>query len=84
MNKVAAVVLCVLVAGCEATTEDSKTRYSVPEHLNDCSFTYMRNTNGNAITVVRCPNSSTSTVTQEKSPKAVVVIDGVQYEKVKK
>lgn len=54
-----------------------------PKELDDCGFFRLENTKGQYLYVVRCPNSQTTVGTTGKSSQQVVVIDGVEYEKVK-
>jgi hypothetical protein len=49
----------------------------LPPELQDCSFYYLNNKKGSTITVVRCPNSTTTTTYKAgKSTKTTVVIAG--------
>lgn len=56
-------LIIVLLSGCERATQEATQSFSLPKELIDCRVYYM--TSGGAtytrITVVRCPNSSTST-----------------------
>ena len=47
--------------------------------LSDCFAVALLNEYGTSMTVIRCPNSTVTTLTQEKHPIATVVIDGVTY-----
>jgi hypothetical protein len=55
----------------------------LPPELADCKFFQLSgNSVTDKITVVRCPNSTTTTTYQVgKTKKSVVVIDGVEYVK---
>lgn len=54
---------------------------AMPKELADCRVYAVENTAGNRITVMRCPNSTTTTESPSGKSKAyVVVIDGVEYE----
>lgn len=55
-----------------------------PEELKDCGFYGLRNSLGDHITVVRCPNSTTTSRAGGKHDREVVVIDGVEYTKKEK
>lgn len=83
MKKIAFAVVVFLV-GCTPSTKDVRNHYALPTELNDCTFHYLRDDGGSGITVVRCPNSSTSAKTGGKTPRTTIVIDGVEYEKVEK
>jgi len=66
--------LAVLVAGCQpsVTTAD----FPLPAELQDCKL-FELSDGINSITVVRCPNSTTSTTYREgKSDHTSVVVDG--------
>lgn len=54
-------VLLLLLVGCERTTKDATTNFILPTGMEDCKVYSMSNGRGIYITVVRCPNSSTST-----------------------
>lgn len=58
MKKIILVSLLLMV-GCEAKTTE-KRNFILPEGMEDCKIYDMHN-GSYAITVVRCPNSSTST-----------------------
>ena len=77
----AAIAASVIAAGCTPRAEDVGPTFTVrPKELADCSFHYLTNTNGQRLTVVRCPNSTTSTtVPSGKSTQTVVTVDGVEY-----
>jgi len=84
MKKLLAVFALIVLAGCDPYSQDVSTRYSVkPAELKDCSFNELGG-GGGRITVVRCLNSTTTTTMHEKSLKTIVVIDGVEFEKVEK
>lgn len=77
------IVLTILVTvGCKSYPphyEEDKDYTVLPEELKDCKIFNISNGWG-ILTVVRCPNSSTSTIYSEgKTIKKVVVIDGVEY-----
>jgi hypothetical protein len=82
------VSILMLLAGCEAKTYESKGKFIVPDDLKDCKFYAMKPEGGNTVTVIRCPNSSTSAqyATGGKSSQNIlsVTIDGVEYQEVKK
>ena len=74
--------MIVLLSACDAETYDVSNKYAIPPQFSDCMFADMRSTDGSVITVVRCPNSSTSTIRGGKAHETAIVIDGVQYEPV--
>ena len=83
MKKLIAVALLALISlvGCGEPSA-TQVKYSVlPDELKDCSFTQVCKTTVSCIMVVRCPNSTVTTTTQEKHKKTVVTIDGVEYVK---
>ena len=69
-----ALCLAVLAAGCQPSVETAK--YPLPAELQDCKL-FKLSDGLNSITVVRCPNSTTSTNYREgKSDRTSVVVDG--------
>ena len=75
-----------VLSGCSPKYEDVSGRYaSKPEALKDCTFSRLLSDEGSSITVVRCPNSDTTTRTSGKSPITTAVIEdtinvnGVEY-----
>jgi len=69
-------MMCFLV-GCENSYE--KIDFPVkPKELNDCSFYNLENKSGNSVSVVRCPNSSTTSTYQDSEGNSYVtyVTDG--------
>ena len=76
------------LSGC--TNDARQVNYSVlPDWLKDCKFYRIQSSTEKDVTVVRCPNSSTSTTVTEQSwkytvDKTTIVIDGSTYEKVTK
>lgn len=90
MNKIIFVAtLCALLVGCENGPSyyvDKTQDYKLPEALQDCEIFYLR---GNAsyltLTVMRCPNSSTTTSSLKGKIRAhTVVIEGTTYVEEKK
>lgn len=60
MNKLLlTVALVLLIIGC-SNTENTTSRYKLPNELKDCSFYRMSDNIGIILDVVRCPNSNTS------------------------
>lgn len=72
-----------LLSGCMQPSGHQVQYEIVPPELSDCKFYKLASSDGklSTITVVRCPNSTTSTTFKlNKSPTAtVVLIDGKQY-----
>lgn len=78
MNK--AFLSLVLIVGLFGCADNSNTKskvitnwYVLPEGLKDC--TIYRMDGGPTITVVRCPNSETSTTTHEKYPTTTILTE---------
>lgn len=72
-------VLAVALAGCSDSAKEIAYP-AMPDGLKDCRVYYVTNASGNAMTVVRCPMSTTTTeVRSGKSILRSVVIDGVEY-----
>lgn len=74
MKKFVIIALSLLFASCGKETREISGNYSIPKGLSDCEFYSMKN-DMNIITVVRCPNSSTSTTTSGKYSQTSVVIE---------
>ena len=72
------VTLGVLLMGCEPSAK--VVNYPKAVGFEDCKFVYLSN-GSTSITVGRCPNSTTTTKTNEKYPKTTVIIDGDEYVK---
>lgn len=67
---------------CSGTSKDTTVNYQLTEELKDCSIHYMRSKSSflgiptNAMYVVRCPNSSTSTNYKKgKSSENATLVD---------
>lgn len=67
-------VLLILTA-CDANYSEVSNEYKLPEELNDCKVFSLRNTHGSSHTVIRCPNSDTTTHKGGKHPKTVTVTE---------
>lgn len=77
---IAAGLIVMTLAACTPTATDVSAAYAVkPTELKDCQFFELRNSEGSHITVVRCPNSTTSTTLHTKTPITTIVIDGKEY-----
>lgn len=50
-----------MLSGCEKETKESTSSYALPEGMQDCRIYQMQGQNGESMTVVRCPLSSTTT-----------------------
>lgn len=78
----AALLLPILLGGCKDSAQEVSFPV-LPPGLADCKFYVLQNSGGTQITVARCPNSATTTnYTKGKSRETVIVVDGVQYEKM--
>lgn len=75
MKKFVYIAIALFLSSYSSETIDVSRKYDIPKDLNDCSFYLMRNDEGGSITVVRCPNSSTSTKTSGKYPKTVSTVE---------
>lgn len=81
-------MLCVLGLGlalsaCMKNEARTASFPVVPDGLKDCEFYYVESKEEyQRLTVVRCPNSATTTVMPKQGkvePKTIIVIDGVEY-----
>jgi hypothetical protein len=73
------VLVASALVGCTPGAE-TMTYEVLPDDLKDCKFYLLKNSSGDRIRVVRCPNSITSaTYAQGKTTVNTVVIDGVEY-----
>lgn len=83
MNKVALILLTLLgLAGCGGSTPGAnQIAFEVmPNELEDCKAFNLQNSHYDYITVMRCPNSSTTTRYKSgKTTKTTIVVDGVTY-----
>lgn len=70
-------ILCVLLAITGCSPRSNQLNFPiVPEELKDCKFYYLVSENGSyAITVARCPNSSTSVQNGGKHKFKSILID---------
>jgi len=74
MNKF--ILLCVLltITGCMPSA--SQLDFPVlPDGLKDCKFFYLRDGSGTNITVARCPNSTTTVVSNGKYKAESLVVE---------
>jgi len=79
MEKIAIILSLMFLSAC--SNGYYKANFPVvPPELSDCQFFILTNDKGGNITVVRCPNSTTTTLANKRT---TVVVDGVEYEKVK-
>jgi len=80
-------IFTFLLVGCDNPQEVKQDRYSIAlensKGLEDCKdFRLNHNGGVGSITVIRCPNSSTTTeYLVVKHTETTVVIDGVEYVK---
>lgn len=75
--------LTFVLAACTPTAEDVSAKYSLPQDLQDCKVYYLKDTSASALTIFRCPNSTTATTEPRgKTSVRTVVIDGKTYTKV--
>jgi hypothetical protein len=79
LRNVGLVLVASILAGCTPGVE-TMTYEVLPDDLKDCKFYLLKNSSGDRMRVVRCPNSvTTTTYTSGKSTITTVVIDGVEY-----
>lgn len=81
------VMLGVLLAtvGCSDGAVERSKFTAMPKELTDCRVFYVENRAGYVMTVVRCPNSATTTAVRSgKAAQTTVTIDGVEYAPVAK
>lgn len=71
-----------IISGC--TNSAKEVFFPVlPQELKDCKVFYLTKESGSAITVMRCPNATTSTsYTSGKTKVTTIVVDGVEYQPV--
>jgi putative SOS response-associated peptidase YedK len=76
------VFAAMIVAGC--TNSAKEVVYPVmPPELKDCKVYAISSESGRDITVMRCPNATTSTTYKEgKATRTTIVVDGVEYQPV--
>jgi hypothetical protein len=75
-------LLVLVLAGCGPAEYKEQHFSQMPPELKDCKTYYITEGNGGGITVMRCPEATTSVNKQEgKVKKTYVVIDGKAYEK---
>jgi hypothetical protein len=76
MKKILIALSVVILMGCDPSARSVDKNYSVrPKHLQDCTFDYLMNDSGGGITVVRCPNSSTTSKDSYKGASTVTTIE---------
>lgn len=81
MKKLIVILGVLMLAGCYDRARIVNFP-AMPPELADCKVYAINNTNGEHITVMRCPNSTTSTnYSSGKTTRSTVVIDGETYEK---
>lgn len=95
MNKILLALVCAaaLLAGCNENDPPKKgisyevtNRYDMPAGLSGCTVYLVEgNSFATNLSVMRCPNSTTSTTyASGKTHKTVIVVDGIEYEATKK
>lgn len=80
MSKLFLIAAIFLVVGCSKSTKNVSEKYELPEGLTDCTVYYMTGENARSLTVVRCPNSSTTTRYSFKSGKSTTTHNNVVVE----
>ena len=77
MSKALLILCAVMLAGCLEPQYKQVKASVLPDELKDCSFFDVRADDGSNITIVRCPNSTTSAnYRQGKAKRTTVVKDG--------
>lgn len=80
MKKIIIFLFLISLFGCGNNSYNEVVFPVIPTELKDCKTFNLQNVNGFGITVMRCPNSTTSTNYNEgKIKKTVVVVDGEEY-----
>ena len=78
------VILLIMFFWCTGCSPEAKqkTYSAMPPELADCKVYFISEGFADHMTVIRCPNSTTSVTKQEgKTKRTYVVIDGKAYEK---
>lgn len=70
MNKLIMAGMVFILSGCAKETVSISGNYDIPKELLDCNIYYMRSDVSRNLTVIRCPNSSTTTSYSEQHGKA--------------
>ena len=70
MIKLVMIGLVLILSGCAKETVSISGNYDIPKELSDCSIYYMRSDVSRNLTIIRCPNSSTTTSYSEQHRKA--------------
>lgn len=83
MKKLFICAIALLLAACSEPNFKVADFPVVPPELSDCKIFRVENKLGTVLFITRCPNSTTSTTTQGKTPVNVIVVDGVEYAPVK-
>ena len=74
--KYATLLALLLLTGCRETiTSEINDGYRLPTGLKDCTIYRMESARYRDVTVVRCPNSTTTTRTHEKHSQNVTVVE---------
>lgn len=68
MYKLIGVMVVLALAGCE--NRATEVHYVLPNELKDCKIYYLESTRNHDLTVMRCPNSTTSTNYSVQNGKA--------------
>jgi hypothetical protein len=82
-TKIALIALSALALTACGPSSEIKTYPALPEFLKDCQFARVSENGLSAITVGRCPNSTTTVMMHGKKPVTTITVDGVQYEQKK-
>lgn len=80
MKKLFITTMCTFaLVGCNKSSVELTSKYNIPQELSDCKIYFVGANNGTGITVVRCPNSSTTTsYKQGKATRSVTVVEDEQ------
>ena len=74
MNKL--ILLCALLVLCGCTPKYDQLDFAVlPDGLKDCKFFYLFDGKGNNMKVARCPNSTTTVVSNGKYKAESLVVE---------
>ena len=68
----------LMLTGCEPSATE-KIWPVMPAGLQDCKFYKLKDAEGNALNIARCPLSATTAKTQVKNPVTTITVDGTEY-----
>lgn len=80
-------MMILFLVGCDTKTTTTTGAYSLPSELSECKVYYLQSSTQRDLTVMRCPNASTTTTISERQGKTTVfrnvtIIDGKPYQEI--